>query len=401
MSAFNRNRHPNKTISSGSSVILSKGNTNNDFGNSALCTSTTTASVATQLKRQCDTNSPPGTSERNHASAETNKRNFNGHKRPGRSSSSSSSADGPAHSSAKKAKPSHPTVVTATDGSKRAKVTTNAVELFYFAQYLDFLERDCAAVVARVQQKQKQQPLVDKLQHIKNNARSYQISLSQKNWLQEDSEKEETDDSCFLCKDGGEVIECDFRMKNSITHLNAKEAACRCRKVYHSYCLNYIVPASVKTWLCPRHYCAVCGCSNALQIFCCFCPLSLCRGCAPQYPTACHKSGGYYSLPQLVPSKISETSLEVTQAVRKRFVPYSSASFELVACDSCAEFCLQLQQSAELTNMDDKTVNIDPNCEKKTYFFTKLGARCSFLEFQVDLVGKDKDDCVATSADVE
>lgn len=61
---------------------------------------------------------------------------------------------------------------------------------------------------------------------------------------------ETTEDSCYLCKDGGKLIECDNNLR----------CKTRCRKVYHEYCLNYTTKIRTnKEWVCPRHYCDMCG----------------------------------------------------------------------------------------------------------------------------------------------
>ena len=81
-----------------------------------------------------------------------------------------------------------------------------------------------------------------------------------------------TDDVCFLCKDGGDLIECD----------DCKSRNCdsrkRCKKVYHSYCLAYVVEDDGRDWRCPRHFCDYCGTVN-LKYVCKFCPMSICKGC--------------------------------------------------------------------------------------------------------------------------
>ena len=86
------------------------------------------------------------------------------------------------------------------------------------------------------------------------------------------AEEEEvlTDDVCFLCKDGGDLIECDWRCST------AKHGE-RCLKVYHSYCLDFEV-ADDKNWCCPRHYCDMCG-NQTLKYICKYCPVSLCANC--------------------------------------------------------------------------------------------------------------------------
>lgn len=78
-----------------------------------------------------------------------------------------------------------------------------------------------------------------------------------------------TDDVCFLCKDGGDLIECDWRCPL------AKNGE-RCLKVYHAYCLDYEVADD--NWVCPRHYCDMCG-SKTLKYICKYCPVSICANC--------------------------------------------------------------------------------------------------------------------------
>lgn len=89
-----------------------------------------------------------------------------------------------------------------------------------------------------------------------------------------------TDDACYLCKDGGDVIECDW--KEAITSVGSKKASYRCYKVYHDYCLNFGVDDSIKTWLCPRHFCSICG-SKELAFMCQYCPVSLCKACPEKF----------------------------------------------------------------------------------------------------------------------
>ena len=83
-----------------------------------------------------------------------------------------------------------------------------------------------------------------------------------------------TEDSCFLCKDGGDLIECDYGRKGP----TKGKCVVGCKKVYHEYCLGYAIPDEQKVWVCVRHYCAMCG-SLDLAYQCRSCPLSCCRGC--------------------------------------------------------------------------------------------------------------------------
>ncbi|CAI5741618.1 unnamed protein product [Hyaloperonospora brassicae] len=82
---------------------------------------------------------------------------------------------------------------------------------------------------------------------------------------------EESEDVCFCCKDGGNVIECDWKGLNG--------AMARCPKVYHEDCLGYKVPEG-KTWVCPRHRCQDCGVIAPYS--CRFCVTSYCEDHLPK-----------------------------------------------------------------------------------------------------------------------
>lgn len=87
-----------------------------------------------------------------------------------------------------------------------------------------------------------------------------------------------TEDVCFLCKDGGEVMECDhFVMRKK----GAKQCKINCLKVYHEGCLGYEVKEGIK-WHCPRHFCSVCG-GKQIKYACFFCPISLCAQCPGKF----------------------------------------------------------------------------------------------------------------------
>ncbi|XLR26525.1 hypothetical protein S83_054425, partial [Arachis hypogaea] len=71
----------------------------------------------------------------------------------------------------------------------------------------------------------------------------------------------ESEDWCFECKDGGEVIVCDRR---------------NCVKVYHSYCVP-VTPEKDKSWICAWHYCF--ECKESAKFYCLGCPNALCKEC--------------------------------------------------------------------------------------------------------------------------
>ncbi|XP_007029540.2 PREDICTED: uncharacterized protein At5g08430 isoform X1 [Theobroma cacao] len=80
------------------------------------------------------------------------------------------------------------------------------------------------------------------------------------------AEKEdEAEDWCFVCKDGGKLLLCDFK---------------GCGKAYHPVCVGKknSVLKSEGRWTCCRHSCSVCG--GPPRFYCLCCPDAVCRLCA-------------------------------------------------------------------------------------------------------------------------
>lgn len=85
---------------------------------------------------------------------------------------------------------------------------------------------------------------------------------------QNPSRKRETDDACFLCKDGGDLLECDWRRS---------KGGLKCLKCYHETCLSYSIPEN-QEWICMRHFCMSCG-DKRVKYMCKFCSNSICAAC--------------------------------------------------------------------------------------------------------------------------
>ena len=81
----------------------------------------------------------------------------------------------------------------------------------------------------------------------------------------------ESEDLCFICKDGGDLVLCDFP---------------GCKKVYD----RRLFPEdddslmNAQQWICPRHYCTGCNCTgSAVKYICMLCPFSSCKECVSKY----------------------------------------------------------------------------------------------------------------------
>ncbi|KAK7332831.1 hypothetical protein VNO80_29587 [Phaseolus coccineus] len=83
-------------------------------------------------------------------------------------------------------------------------------------------------------------------------------------FLEKEDEEEPTEEWCFGCKDGGQMIICD--------HPN-------CGKVYHPDCVGKDVAFFdiVKSWFCGRHACF--QCNEPSKFYCLGCPIGVCRKC--------------------------------------------------------------------------------------------------------------------------
>ncbi|KAM7168778.1 histone-lysine N-methyltransferase NSD2 isoform 4-T5 [Macrochelys suwanniensis] len=71
--------------------------------------------------------------------------------------------------------------------------------------------------------------------------------------------KKESEDDCFRCGDGGQLVLCDRKS---------------CTKAYHLSCLD-LVKRPFGKWECPWHHCDVCG--KPSVSFCHICPNSFCK----------------------------------------------------------------------------------------------------------------------------
>jgi hypothetical protein len=181
----------------------------------------------------------------------------------------------------------------------------------------------------------------------------------------------QTEDLCFVCKDGGELFVCD------------REG---CGKVYHEGCL--LKPASMERWECPRHMCIHCG-DKALTWACLYCPYSCCGECAPAFLLA-------DDLTDNVMKFIShELDVEVNYIVCRDCSSKARASFEM-------QELVELTVSKGLVVHSDASSlpiqrNVKPRCSalasiiKPILTQSLLKAKCSDLQHaQKSMWGKSE-----------
>eukprot|EP00602_Paraphysomonas_sp_CaronLab_P013534 CAMPEP_0185043280 /NCGR_PEP_ID=MMETSP1103-20130426/42814_1 /TAXON_ID=36769 /ORGANISM="Paraphysomonas bandaiensis, Strain Caron Lab Isolate" /LENGTH=625 /DNA_ID=CAMNT_0027583435 /DNA_START=915 /DNA_END=2792 /DNA_ORIENTATION=+ len=137
-----------------------------------------------------------------------------------------------------------------------------------------------------------------------------------------------TEDFCYLCKDGGDLVECD--------HCRGIPGA-HCLKVYHEYCLGFsVVDGSL--WQCFSHFCGLCG---ALEppLSCKYCPNSFCEECLRKWS----KTNGHGAYAVLsTPSKSVELADDDTvrhtgpkKRGRRKKKPRAATNIVSIICGGC------------------------------------------------------------------
>ncbi|XP_030628225.1 histone-lysine N-methyltransferase NSD2 [Chanos chanos] len=119
--------------------------------------------------------------------------------------------------------------------------------------------------------------------------------------------KKQSEDECFRCGDGGELVLCDRK---------------GCTKAYHLSCLDR-TKRPFGRWDCPWHHCDVCGKNS--DAFCQLCPNSFCKahqeGALRPYPATgqlcCQEHEDSEILPPLEPADDKTPSSELTPPTAK------------------------------------------------------------------------------------
>ncbi|GMP39522.1 hypothetical protein CsSME_00010321 [Camellia sinensis var. sinensis] len=78
------------------------------------------------------------------------------------------------------------------------------------------------------------------------------------------NKEEIAEDWCFVCKDGGLLLVCDYK---------------ECLKAYHAECVgkDESFVESGNSWTCKWHSCFICHKSSKFHCFCC--PKAVCQCC--------------------------------------------------------------------------------------------------------------------------
>ncbi|XP_022718557.1 uncharacterized protein At5g08430-like isoform X3 [Durio zibethinus] len=115
-------------------------------------------------------------------------------------------------------------------------------------------------------------------------------------------EEDDAEDWCFVCKDGGKLLLCDYK---------------GCGKAYHPRCVGMknSVLKSEGRWFCWRHSCS--ACPGPAQLYCLCCPIAVCRLCVRSA--------------QFLPVKLNKGM-----------------------CETCLELALLAERNAEFNSQGDK-----------------------------------------------
>jgi len=101
------------------------------------------------------------------------------------------------------------------------------------------------------------------------------IAAEKKSRIDEEMEVEQWEDICLICKDGGELILCEYGHDDNSTNLP------KCFKAYHMECLG-MQDEPKDGWCCPRHKCVSCKQPNSAVVAVCLtCHLAYCNDHVP------------------------------------------------------------------------------------------------------------------------
>ena len=141
------------------------------------------------------------------------------------------------------------------------------------------------------------------------------------------SQTSDSEDVCFICKDGGDVVICEC-ITNGET----------CKKVYHSDCIAGGT-GDIADWKCPRHWCDSCG-TDKLKFICVSCPFSICEKCP-------EKISYYYGMTQY---HILDTSI-----FRANDTIFETENVVAITCHNCTKHIKTRKKKQLINNTDSNS----------------------------------------------
>ena len=113
--------------------------------------------------------------------------------------------------------------------------------------------------------------------------------------IEAEAESEDAwEDYCFLCKDGGDLICCEWGWDDD-QGIPVGSGGSKCRKAYHLKCVQLAANDESdlpSTWHCPRHACNLAGCGQTNVSFSCpTCPRTYCAQHLTDANTAASTAG--------------------------------------------------------------------------------------------------------------
>jgi hypothetical protein len=155
-----------------------------------------------------------------------------------------------------------------------------------------------------------------------------------------------TEDVCFHCCDGGDLVECDCNLA-AADGAAGPGAVAQCAKVYHAACLppDRRPPdgeGDGSPWLCPRHLCATGGCAHPPSAYCLLCPTS---ACGDHHASTFAMLFGRDGAPLATPPSGVVALLGPRITWRRWYTPDIHPGVTLGLCGACAALPRALQAS--------------------------------------------------------
>jgi len=141
-----------------------------------------------------------------------------------------------------------------------------------------------------------------------------------------------TEDVCFHCCDGGDLVECDCNRPAADAGGATAGAIAQCAKVYHVHCLpahRQPPDSDDAVWHCPRHFCAAAGCNASPTVYCLHCSLSACAGHVAKFSFVIPRNATATDMPE------AAALLGTVGALSVWYTPDIPAEVSVGVCRAC------------------------------------------------------------------